>query len=449
MCSIFMLYTSNMSHKPFDQDEKVELTDSSVKKEKIAAPRGVPDYLPPVSEKIAAIRRVFLEEADNAAYGVVELPIFEHTELFLRGVGESTDIVNKEMYTFLDKSDRSVTLRPEGTAGVMRAIIEHGLDKGALPVKLSYYGPIFRYENPQAGRLRQFQTVGIEAVGSDDPLLDVETISIAARGLEKLGVQDYRIEINSLGDVESRLRHRKDLIDFLDTLNLDEPTRARAHMNPLRVLDDKRPEIQEMTAKAPVLLDYLSSTSREHFEYVQKGLERVGISYTVNARLVRGLDYYNKTAFEFVHNSFGNGMVLGGGGRYDGLLAQLGGSHLSGVGFGMGLERILLALEQEETEIHTPSSCEVFAVPIGVQAKYYLLEIIHRLRSQGIRSDIAYGDKSVKAGMKAADRSGAQLALIVGENELNEKVISVKNLADGTTTTVDESEIETYIKNVR
>ena len=311
------------------------------------APKGVPDYLPPESGQFVAVRDGLLAAARRAGYADAELPIFEDTALFARGVGESTDVVSKEMYTFADRGDRSVTLRPEGTAGVIRAVIEHGLDRGALPVKLCYSGPFFRYERPQAGRYRQLQQVGVEAIGVDDPMLDAEVIAVADAGFRSLGLDGFRLEITSLGDDSCRPQYRELLQDFLFKLDLDDETRRRAEINPLRVLDDKRPHIKEMTADAPVMLDHLSDSAKQHFDSVLVHLDAAGVPYAINPRMVRGLDYYTKTTFEFVHDGLGAQSGIGGGGRYDGLMAQLGGQDLSGIGFGLGVDRALLALKAE------------------------------------------------------------------------------------------------------
>ena len=305
----------------------------------------MPDYLPPESAQFVAVRDGLLEAARRAGYGDIELPIFEDTALFARGVGESTDVVSKEMYTFADRGDRSVTLRPEGTAGVIRAVIEHGLDRGPLPVKLCYAGPFFRYERPQAGRYRQLQQVGVEAIGVDDPMLDAEVIAVADAGFRSLGLDGFRLEITSLGDDSCRPQYRELLQDFLFKLDLDEETRRRAEINPLRVLDDKRPHIREMTADAPVMLDHLSDVAKQHFDTVLAHLDALGVPYVINPRMVRGLDYYTQTTFEFVHDGLGAQSGIGGGGRYDGLMRQLGGKDLSGIGFGLGVDRALLALQ--------------------------------------------------------------------------------------------------------
>ncbi|ALU21596.1 histidine--tRNA ligase [Corynebacterium pseudotuberculosis] len=394
----------------------------------ISAPKGVPDYIPPVSPAFLGVRDTFAHQAHLAGYEHIELPVFEETTLFARGVGESTDVVTKEMYTFADRGERSVTLRPEGTAGVMRAVIEHNLDRGQLPVKLKYYGPFFRYERPQAGRYRQLQQVGVEAIGIDDPALDAEVIALADRSLKAIGLQGYRLELTSLGDGSCRPAYRQKLQDFLFSLPLDEETRRRAEINPLRVLDDKRPEVRDMTADAPLMLDNLSSECREHFETVTGLLDDLGVAYEINPRMVRGLDYYTKTTFEFVHDGLGAQSGIGGGGRYDGLMAQLGGQELSGIGYALGVDRCLLALQSEEKTITDGSRVAVFGVPMGEQAKRSMVSIVDKLRAQGIPADMSYGARGLKGAMKGADRSGARFTLILGDRELEHGVVAVKDM---------------------
>lgn len=402
------------------------------------APKGVPDYVPPESAEFVAVRATLLDVARRAGYGPIELPIFEDTALFARGVGESTDVVSKEMYTFADRGDRSVTLRPEGTAGVMRAVIEHGLDRGALPVKLAYSGPFFRYERPQAGRYRQLQQVGVEAIGVDDPALDAEVIAVADAGFRELGLDGFRLEITSLGDDTCRPQYRLLLQDFLLELDLDEETRQRARLNPLRVLDDKRPHVREMTADAPVMLDHLSDVAKEHFETVLAHLDALGVPYVINPRMVRGLDYYTKTTFEFVHDGLGAQSGIGGGGRYDGLMRQLGGQDLSGIGFGLGVDRTLLALRAEGKTVTDGARADVYAVPLGADAKVALAVLVARLRASGVRVDMAYGDRGLKGAMRAADRSGATIALVAGDRDLEAGTVGVKSLATG-----DQADIAT------
>lgn len=395
------------------------------------APKGVPDYFPPDSAGFVAVRDGLLAAARRAGYGDIELPIFEDTALFARGVGESTDVVSKEMYTFADRGERSVTLRPEGTAGVMRAVIEHGLDRGQLPVKLCYAGPFFRYERPQAGRYRQLQQVGVEAIGVDDPALDAEVIAVADGGFRSLGLDGFRLEITSLGDETCRPQYRELLQEFLFTLDLDEETRRRAEINPLRVLDDKRPAVREMTADAPLMLDHLSGVAKAHFETVLAHLDALGVPYVVNPRMVRGLDYYTKTTFEFVHDGLGAQSGIGGGGRYDGLMGQLGGQDLSGIGFGLGVDRTLLALRAEGKTAGAANRVDVYGVPLGETAKLELAKLAAALRANGIRVDLAYGDRSLKASMRGADRSGAAIALVAGDRDIEAGTVGVKDLGTG------------------
>ena len=399
-----------------------------------AAPKGVPEYTPPDSAGFEHVRDTLAAAAARAGYGLIELPVFEDTGLYARGVGESTDVVSKEMYTFSDRGDRSVTLRPEGTAGVVRAVIEHGLDRAGLPVKLRYAGPFFRYERPQAGRYRQLQQVGVEAIGIDDPALDAEVIAIADEGFKALGLTGYRLELTSLGDGDSRPAYRERLQEFLAGLPLDEATRERARVNPLRVLDDKRPEVRAILADAPLLIDHLSPAAAEHHAAVLQHLDDLGVAHVENPRMVRGLDYYTKTTFEFVHDGLGAQSGIGGGGRYDGLMATLGGPPLTGVGFGLGVDRTLLACRVEGIAPWSTARCEVFGVPLGSAdgaARRRLVVLAGELRRAGVRVDLAYGGRGLKGAMKAADRSGARYTLVLGERDLDAGTVGVKDMASG------------------
>ena len=399
--------------------------------QKLSAPKGVPDYVPPESAAFIRVRDEFARQARVAGYQHIELPVFEDTALFARGVGESTDVVSKEMYTFEDRGGRSVTLRPEGTAGVMRAFIEHNMDRGYLPVKLNYYGPFFRYERPQAGRYRQLQQVGVEAIGMDDPLLDAEVIALADRSYRAIGLTGFRLELTSLGDKHCRPAYRGKLQQFLFDLPLDEETRKRAELNPLRVLDDKRDEVKAMTADAPLMLDFLCDECRAHFEAVTSALDSFGVPYEINPRMVRGLDYYTKTTFEFVHDGLGAQSGIGGGGRYDGLMAQIGGPNLSGIGYGLGVDRAVLALEAEGVELEgADSRVDVFGIAIGDEARTTMSKLIDELRAAGVSADMSYGQRGLKGSMKGADRAGAKFALVLGERELEAEEVAVKNLAD-------------------
>ena len=395
------------------------------------APKGIPEYFPPDSAGFLAVRETLADAARRAGYGYIELPLFEDTSLFARGVGESTDVVSKEMYTFADRGGRSVTLRPEGTAGVMRSVIENGLDRGQLPVKLYYNGAFFRYERPQAGRYRQLQQVGVEAIGVDDPALDAEVIAIADEGYRRLGLTGHRIELTSLGDETCRPAYRAKLQEFLRGLPLDPDTQRRAELNPLRVLDDKRPEVRELVADAPLMVDHLSAEAQEHYEAVKAHLVDLGVEFVENPRLVRGLDYYTKTTFEFVHDGLGAQSGIGGGGRYDGLMAELGGQELSGIGFGLGVDRTLLACQAEGLAVGDQARCDVYCVPMGETAKRKLVAATGGLRAHGVRVDIAYGGKGLKGAMKAADRSGARFALVLGERDLESGSAQLKDLTIG------------------
>jgi histidyl-tRNA synthetase len=382
------------------------------------------------------VRESLIAPAKLAGYQLIELPVFEDTELFTRGVGESTDVVSKEMYTFEDRGGRSFTLRPEGTAGVMRAVIEHGLDRGQLPVKVWYSGQFFRAERPQAGRYRQFYQVGIEAIGLDDPAIDAEVIAIADAGFRGIGLSKYRLEITSLGDSESRAAHRKDLVKFISTLELDEATAARAQINPLRLFDDKREEMRKAMTDAPLLINYLNDESRQQFAQVQKHLDALGIAYVVNPRMVRGLDYYTGTTFEFVHELLGAQSGIGGGGRYDGLMEQLGGQSLSGIGFGLGVDRALLAAEAEGVIGNEDFVSDLFIIPLGEAAKVKALTIAADLRSHGKTVEIAFGDRALKGAMKGADKSGATYVVVLGESEISNGTVELKEMKTGHTSSV-------------
>ncbi len=377
------------------------------------------------------MRNTLGRAAQLAGYGYIELAVFEDTAVFVRGVGESTDVVSKEMYTFTDRGDRSLSLRPEGTAPVMRSVLENGLHRGSLPVKLWYAGPFFRAERPQQGRYRQLQQVGLEAIGVDDPLLDAEVIAVADEGYRRLGLRGFHLHVSSIGCRTCRPVYRAALQEFLAGLDLDEPTRQRAELNPLRVLDDKRPAIQEMLAQAPLPPDYLCDECREHFARVQQALTALGVRFSLNPRLVRGLDYYTRTTFEFDHPALGAQSGIGGGGRYDGLMESLGGPQLSGIGFGLGTDRTLLACQAEGLHPAPGRPVEVFIVGVGEAARDAGSALAGRLRADGVPVDMAYGGRGFKGAMKAADRSGARWAVIIGERELADGIVQLKDLETG------------------
>ena len=418
------------------------------KANQIQAPKGVSEYVPPQSRKFESVRQALLEPAKNAGYELIELPVFEDTELFTRGVGESTDVVSKEMYTFEDRGGRSITLRPEGTAGVMRAVIEHGLDRGQLPVKLYYSGPFFRAERPQAGRYRQFYQVGIEAIGIQDSALDAEVIAIADAGFKSIGLEKYRLEITSLGDSASRAKHRVELVKFIEKLNLDEATRVRAGVNPLRLFDDKRDEIKTQMIDAPLLLDFLSADSLKDFEDVQKHLTALKVDYSINPRMVRGLDYYTGTTFEFVHELLGAQSGIGGGGRYDGLMEQLGGQQLSGIGFGLGIDRCVLAADAEGISFDQEFTSDLFIIPLGVESKTVALTVAQELQKAGLKVEISFGDRALKGSMKAADKSNAEYVLVLGDSEISTGIVELKQMSTGKTSSVTLSSLQEHLRSV-
>ena len=400
------------------------------------APKGVSEYFPPLSHAFEYVLRTLTAPVLAAGYEPIELPIFEDTELFTRGVGESTDVVSKEMYTFEDRAGRSITLRPEGTAGVMRAVIEHNLDRGQLPVKLFYKGPFFRAERPQAGRYRQFYQFCIEAIGVNDPQLDAEVIAIAYQGFRKLGLKNFTLQITSLGDADSRARHRTALAAYIEKLDLDEETRSRAAKNPLRLFDDKRSEVQAKMQGAPLLLDFLNEESKVNFAAVQSALTAIGVPFELNSRMVRGLDYYTGTTFEFVHSGLGAQSGIGGGGRYDGLMATLGGQDLSGIGFGLGIDRVILAMDSEKISLASIQYTDLFVISLGDKAREESFVLVHRLRNQGFVVEQSYGDRALKGAMKAADKSGARFTIVIGDAELSSGSIELKDMATGETVSV-------------
>lgn len=398
----------------------------------IQAPKGVPDYAPPRSRDFRFVREALSAPAVLAGYDYIELPVFESTELFVRGVGESTDVVSKEMYTFTDRGERSITLRPEGTAGVIRAIIENRLDKAGLPVKLWYAGPFFRAERPQQGRYRQLQQVGVEVVGSEDPAIDAEVIALAYQGFQSLGLRDFFLDLTSLGCATCRPPYRDALQGFLLTCDLDPETRQRAEINPLRVLDDKRESVRAQMSEAPLMVDHLCAECTQHYASVREFLAAMGVTWRENPRLVRGLDYYTRTTFEFVHPGLGAQSGIGGGGRYDGLMAELGGSDMSGIGFGLGTDRTLLACEAEGLTPFKDSHIQVYFIPLGSQERLTMIGLMQELRLLGVSCDMAFDSRSLKSAMKHADRLSAPCVGVLGESELEQGSVSMKDMATGT-----------------
>ncbi|MFI7040423.1 histidine--tRNA ligase [Microbispora rosea] len=410
------------------------------------APKGTFDWMPPRSEWALAVRDALAEPARRAGYGYIETPAFEDTALFSRGVGESTDIVTKEMYTFTSRGGQSLTLRPEGTASVMRAVLEHGLYGGPLPIKLWYSGSYFRYERAQAGRYRHFSQVGAEALGAEDPALDAELIVLAMDGYASLGLRGVRLLLNSLGCKECRPAYRAALQDFLRGLDLDEPTRNRIEINPLRVLDDKRPEVRAQLENAPLVTDHLCGACKAYHEEVRGLLTAAGVAYEDDPRLVRGLDYYTRTTFEFLHDGLGAQSAVGGGGRYDGLSEQIGGPALPSVGWALGVDRTVLAMEAEGLLAERPRGVEVFAVPLGEDARRRVFALVSELRRAGLAVDMAFGGRGVKGAMKAADRSGARYALILGDRDIEAGAVQVKDLTTADQTAVPLAEVVQFLK---
>jgi histidyl-tRNA synthetase len=395
------------------------------------APKGVSEYVPPRSALFEEALGAFATSARRACYGAMETAVFEDTALFVRGVGESSDVVRKEMYSFEDRGGRDLALRPEFTAGVLRSVLEHNLHKGPLPVKVWTSGPAFRYERPQAGRHRQFYQFDLEAIGTEDPAVDAETIAVAWDALQALGLRQYTLLLNSLGDRTCRPVYREALQRFLRGLDLDAETRERTEINPLRVLDDKRPEVRKQLANAPVMTDYLCGDCKIHHDTVRGLLEDLGIPFTDAPRLVRGLDYYNRTTYEFEHALLGAQSGITGGGRYDGLSEDIGGPPLPGIGFAVGLDRIVLAIESERRLAAPAAGCQVFGVPLGEDAHADVLTLITALRRAGIRADMAFGGRGLKGAMKAADRSGAAFAALIGAEERRYETVRMKDLKNG------------------
>lgn len=409
----------------------------------ITRPKGTNDFLPSDTEKWRYVESILRETA--AAYGYEELrtPIFESTDLFLRGVGETTDIVNKEMYTFEDKGGRSITLRPEGTASAARAYIEHKMHGLSQPVKLWYTGPMFRYERPQKGRFRQFHQFGLEAFGSDDPALDSEVIAFAFTFYSKLGLKGLSVRLNSVGCPHCRQEHKRKLQEFLRP-HLEElcsDCRSRFEKNPLRIFDCKNEKCQSLINGAPTILECLCDECQEHFTKVKAYLTRAGIPYHVDAKLVRGLDYYTKTAFEILLEDIGAQSAICGGGRYDGLIKEIGGNDTCGVGFALGMERVFAAMESQGIEIPKSSKCDVFLVALGDKAKEALFPAAVSLRGKGIKTELDFSGRSLKSQMKTADRLGAKYAVILGEDELAAGKVIFRDMSDAQQDTISLEEI--------
>ncbi len=408
----------------------------------IQAPRGTRDVLPAESFRWQYIEREMRAAAAKAGYREVRTPVFEHTELFLRGVGDTTDIVQKEMYTFLDKGERSVTLKPEGTAGAARAFIEHHLDADALPCKMYYLNaPIFRYENPQSGRLREHHQFGLECFGAKEATVDAELIVLAFRLLSHLGIQNLSVNINSIGCPKCRPLYHSALKEYLNSRKEDlcDDCRNRIDRNPLRALDCKQRKCQSLTQDAPSMLDYLCEDCRNHFQLLQECLKIAEVPYNINARIVRGLDYYTKTVFELITKTKEGNLTVCGGGRYDHLVEEIGGPSLPGVGFGMGLERVLMLLEQEDADLPDPGWYDVFIAYMG-QNRNEAFALMTMLRSCGYRADMDHCGRSLKAQFKYANKIHAPVVAVIGDEESASKSVKLKNMITGEECTVAQSD---------
>ena len=411
------------------------------------APKGTQDILPQETHKWQYVEELVMEIAK--LYGFLELrtPTFEHTELFSRSVGDTTDVVQKEMYTFNDKGNRSITLRPEGTAGMARAAIQNGLFNSALPLKVSYIINCFRYEKPQAGRLREFHQFGAEVYGSDSPACDAEVIAMVGEIFDTLGIKGLRLELNSIGCPTCRAQYHKRLIEYFEghKNELCETCTDRLVKNPMRILDCKNPACAEIAKGAPKVLDYICDDCRTHFDGVKRRLDALDIAYTVNPAIVRGLDYYTRTVFEFISENIGSQGTVCGGGRYDGLVAELGGQALAGVGFAMGIERLLKVMELSGCKYPRQNICSIYVGSIGEEASVKAFAIVNKLRQEGLYAECDVSGRSVKAQMKYADKLGCRFSCILGDNELAAGKATVKNMQNGQTDEVEFDDLIDYI----
>ena len=395
--------------------------------------KGTKDVLPFEVHKNQYIEATCLSVAENYGYKEMRTPVFEHTELFQRGVGDTTDVVQKEMYTFDDKGGRSITLRPEGTAGAARSFLENGLNNEALPQKICYFTSCYRYEKPQAGRLREFHQFGVECFGATSPLADAEIISLAKQIFDELGISGLELEINSIGCPKCRAEYQKALKEYFSNYKdeLCSTCQERLERNPMRLLDCKSPQDKEIAKNAPEILDYLCDECKTHFESVKSYLGAMNIEYKINPRIVRGLDYYTKTVFEFIANSIGAQGTVCGGGRYDGLIEELGGQSTPSLGFGMGLERLQIVMESQNCSFPEPTVPDLFIVAIGEKAKLKAVEIAEDMRDEGFSVVYDLNDRSIRAQMKYADKLGAKFNVVIGDNEVENDSASLKNMASG------------------
>ncbi|MBO5397043.1 MAG: histidine--tRNA ligase [Clostridia bacterium] len=400
------------------------------------APRGTEDTLPSESYKLRFIENALGETAGNFGFREIRTPVFEHTELFMRGVGDTTDVVQKEMYTFNDNGNRSISLRPEGTAGTVRAFLEHGLFNEPLPQKYYYLTSCYRYEKPQAGRLREFHQFGVESLGTGSPAADAEIIALAQQVFDFFGLTDISLEINSIGCPECRKHYHEALLNYFNEKKADlcETCLSRLGRNPMRILDCKSPVCSAIAKDAPVVIDFLCEECEAHFGKVKSYLDAMDIPYTVNPRIVRGLDYYTKTVFEFVSNSIGAQGTVCGGGRYDGLISELGGNPLPACGFGMGIERLTMLLKAQNRELPEDPRPYLYIAPASPEQGPLAMKIVNDLRYEGISALTDLGERSLKAQMKYANKKNAMYTAVLGEDEANKGTVNVKNMDNGNIT---------------
>ena len=405
--------------------------------------KGTNDILPEESHLWQFVEGKMLETAEIYGFKEIRVPVFEHTEVFLRSVGDTTDVVQKEMYTFDDKGGRSITLRPELTAGVIRSSIEKGLVNGALPLKVCYIGGCYRYEKPQAGRLREFHQFGVECVGAGAPNADAEVISLAKSVLDNIGIKNISLELNSIGCPECRKEYHKALKEYFRSKSgeLCGTCLERLDRNPMRILDCKSPICSKIAGEAPVVIDFLCDECREHFEKVKAHLNAMKIPFTVNPRIVRGLDYYTRTVFEFVSGDIGAQSTVCGGGRYDGLIGQMGGPKTPSLGFAMGIERLMMVLKAQNAEMPQAKTCDLFIVPLGEKANIKASELCAELRAEGYKTQTDICGRGLKAQMKYADKIGAKFTLVLGDNEVDGGKARLKNMKTGEENEISLSEI--------
>lgn len=410
--------------------------------------KGTEDVLPKDSYRWQFVEDVMRRESKAYGFKEIRTPVFEHTELFQRGVGQTTDVVQKEMYTFDTKGGESVTLRPEGTAGAARAVLEHSLENDGLPIKASYFVSCYRYEKPQAGRLREFHQFGVEEYGTQSPIADAEIICVAQSIFDRLGIKQLRLEINSIGCPTCRAKYHKALREYFGARKeeLCDTCNSRLEKNPMRILDCKSPICSKIAEGAPKITDYLCDECREHFEQVQKYLDVAGVEYTVNPTIVRGLDYYTKTVFEFVTDFIGAQGTVCGGGRYDGLIEELGGKHLPSLGFAMGIERLLMLMDKQGIEIPKPSACDLYVATMGDKAKEKAFSLIKSVRDCGLIAETDVVGRGLRPQMKYADKIGAKFSLVLGDNEIEQNSAEIKNMTTGekTTLALDETFAEKF-----